>query len=172
MNFTTEIISYDKTSFLQAALLDYEIINITPLKDPVFVWLGHGNLSLAGFEVELKRHISRYVMHNHMTSGLFVCVSWISFVVPTEAIPGRMALLITLLLVLVNIFNSATDNQPHSDTITAASGTKYSFQIIGYSYENLILCNLIFSLDSFLHIPCFLGTCCLCSLTLRQVLVR
>ena len=168
MNFTTETISYDKTSFLQAALLDYEIGDLTPLKDPVFVWLGHGNLSLAGFEVKLKRHISRYVMHNHMTSGLFVCVSWISFVIPTEAIPGRMALLITLLLVLVNIFNSATDNQPHSDTITAASGNKYSFQI----NKAETFCNHIFSLDSFLHIPCFLGTCCLCNLTLCQVLVR
>jgi hypothetical protein len=33
-------------------------------------------------------------------SGLFVVVSWISFVVPPDVIPGRMALLITLFLVL------------------------------------------------------------------------
>ncbi len=32
--------------------------------------------------------------------GLFVVVSWISFVVPPDVIPGRMALLITLFLVL------------------------------------------------------------------------
>ena len=33
-------------------------------------------------------------------AGLFVVVSWISFVVPPDVIPGRMALLITLFLVL------------------------------------------------------------------------
>ena len=45
-------------------------------------------------------------------SGLFVVVSWISFVVPPDVIPGRMALLITLFLVLVNIFNNVTTNSP------------------------------------------------------------
>ena len=35
-------------------------------------------------------------------------VSWISFVVPPDVIPGRMALLITLFLVLTNIFNVIT----------------------------------------------------------------
>ena len=47
--------------------------------------------------------------------GLFVVVSWISFVVPPDVIPGRMALLITLFLVLVNIFNSVTTNTPKAE---------------------------------------------------------
>ena len=47
-----------------------------------------------------------------LPSGLFVVVSWISFVVPPDVIPGRMALLITLFLVLVNIFNNVTTNTP------------------------------------------------------------
>ena len=42
-------------------------------------------------------------------------VSWISFVVPPDVIPGRMALLITLFLVLVNIFNSVTTNTPKAE---------------------------------------------------------
>ena len=49
------------------------------------------------------------------SSGLFVVVSWISFVVPPDVIPGRMALLITLFLVLVNIFNSVTTNTPKAE---------------------------------------------------------
>jgi hypothetical protein len=44
-----------------------------------------------------------------------VVVSWISFVVPPDVIPGRMALLITLFLVLVNIFNSVTTNTPKAE---------------------------------------------------------
>ena len=42
-------------------------------------------------------------------------MSWISFVVPPDVIPGRMALLITLFLVLVNIFNSVTTNTPKAE---------------------------------------------------------
>ena len=42
-------------------------------------------------------------------------VSWISFVVPPDVIPGRMALLITLFLVLVNIFNTVTTNTPKAE---------------------------------------------------------
>ena len=45
-------------------------------------------------------------------AGLFVIVSWISFLIPMDVIPGRMALLVTLFLVLVNIFNTVTTNTP------------------------------------------------------------
>ncbi len=51
-------------------------------------------------------------MKVYLTTGLFVVVSWISFIVPPEVVPGRMALLVTLFLVLVNIFNSVTANAP------------------------------------------------------------
>jgi hypothetical protein len=47
-----------------------------------------------------------------MCSGMFVIVSWISFLIPMDVIPGRMALLVTLFLVLVNIFNTVTTNTP------------------------------------------------------------
>ena len=38
---------------------------------------------------------------------LFVGVSWVSFLIKPEVVPGRMALLVTIFLVLVNIFNTA-----------------------------------------------------------------
>ena len=52
-------------------------------------------------------------------SGLFVIVSWISFLIPMDVIPGRMALLVTLFLVLVNIFNTVTTNTPKAEGLTA-----------------------------------------------------
>ena len=51
--------------------------------------------------------------------GLFVIVSWISFLIPMDVIPGRMALLVTLFLVLVNIFNNVTTNTPKAEGLTA-----------------------------------------------------
>ena len=45
-----------------------------------------------------------------------------SFVIDPEIIPGRMALLVTLFLCLINIFNNMTSNSPHSESgFTAVS---------------------------------------------------
>ena len=44
-----------------------------------------------------KYHIfCRYLYIYYLPSGLFVVVSWTSFLIPPEIIPGRMALLVTL----------------------------------------------------------------------------
>ena len=56
-----------------------------------------------------------YLLLHCVVAGLFVVVSWISFVVPPDVIPGRMALLVTLFLVLVNIFNTVTSNTPKAE---------------------------------------------------------
>jgi hypothetical protein len=43
----------------------------------------------------------------------------VSFLVPPSIVPGRMALLVTLFLMLVNISTSATAQAPKSDQINA-----------------------------------------------------
>ena len=53
--------------------------------------------------------------------GLFVITSWASFLIPPEVVPGRMAMLITLFLVLINIFNSVTSVSPNVEGMTAIS---------------------------------------------------
>ena len=42
----------------------------------------------------------------YLPSFMFVVTSWVSFLIKPEVVPGRMALLVTLFLVLINIFNS------------------------------------------------------------------
>ena len=147
---------------------------------------------------KLERHFMSYIITYYLPSGLFVVVSWISFLIPPDIVPGklssicsvletydlppnphyllctheqhyapcisgmcavddifvrsliaipdkeiiyyfavcccvgiqirvdvvfsvsgRMALLITLFLVLVNIFNNVTTNSPKAETLTA-----------------------------------------------------
>ena len=65
--------------------------------------------------------IQKYIPTNiqFLSSGLFVIVSWISFLIPMDVIPGRMGLLVTLFLVLVNIFNTVTTNTPKAEGLTA-----------------------------------------------------
>ena len=60
-------------------------------------------------------YLDQHTPHHQLVAGLFVVVSWISFVVPPDVIPGRMSLLITLFLVLVNIFNTVTTNTPKAE---------------------------------------------------------
>jgi len=118
MLFDVSTLGYIQNS--QSLTLDYDIV-ITSLsrKDKVFNGGALGNFSLAGFEMSLERHFMSYIITYYLPSGLFVVVSWISFLIPPDIVPGRMALLITLFLVLVNIFNNVTTNSPKAETLTA-----------------------------------------------------
>ena len=119
MVFETESAGYMDPSGNSIAL-DYDIkINRLSPDDSVFLGGSLGNFSLAGFEMVLSRYVSTYIITYYLPSGLFVIVSWISFLIPMEVIPGRMALLVTLFLVLVNIFNTVTTNTPKAEGLTA-----------------------------------------------------
>lgn len=120
MRFITEVAGYSPSKGGNSIALDYAI-NIMPLKrsDSVFLGGSLGNFSLAGFEMVLHRYVSTYIITYYLPSGLFVIVSWISFLIPMDVIPGRMALLVTLFLVLVNIFNTVTTNTPKAEGLTA-----------------------------------------------------
>lgn len=101
------------------SILDYEI-EINDLRPDQTHYLALGmNYSVAGFEMILHRKISFYVVTYYLPSGLFVVVSWISFLVNPEVIPGRMTLLVTIFLVLINIFNTIQTNSPKAEGLTA-----------------------------------------------------
>ena len=75
----------------------------------------HGELKNICADKHADKNSPRYPL----ISGLFVMTSWVSFVIPMDVIPGRMALLVTIFLVLVNIFNSVTTNTPKAEGLTA-----------------------------------------------------
>ncbi|XP_040566993.1 glycine receptor subunit alpha-2 [Lepeophtheirus salmonis] len=120
MRFMTENAGYQSPKTANSIALDYDIqIKMLSKEDQVFLGGGLGNFSLAGFELVLHRYVSTYIITYYLPSGLFVIVSWISFLIPMDVIPGRMALLVTLFLVLVNIFNTVTTNTPKAEGLTA-----------------------------------------------------
>lgn len=115
---SNKVQGYVKTT--HSVVLDYAVdVHVLSEQDLQLSYGELGNFSVAGFEMKLSRHISHYLITYYLPSGLFVVVSWISFVVPPEVIPGRMALLVTLFLVLVNIFNTVTTNTPKAEGLTA-----------------------------------------------------
>ena len=74
---------------------------------------------MTGFKLTLRRKMGFYIITYYFPTGMFVIVSWISFLVPPESVPGRMTILVTVFLCLVNIFNSITNKIPKADGLTA-----------------------------------------------------
>ena len=141
MIFDTKSLSYNPEA--GNTILDYQV-TISPLKeeDTFLAYGDAGNYSLTGFEMKLVRNSAkykeipsfkpyfenfiffssfRYLYIYYLPSGLFVIVSWSSFLIPPEVVPGRMALLVTLFLVLINIFNTITNLSPNVEGMTAIS---------------------------------------------------
>ena len=62
--------------------------------------------STVGFVIHLKRRPDMYVYKYYMPSFGIVCVSWVNFLIPPDAVPGRVGLLVTLFLVLATLFGN------------------------------------------------------------------
>ena len=71
--------------------------------------------SVVGFTMVLERHYGKYILEYYLPSTILVMASWASFLIPVHIVPGRMALLITLLLVLINQFSTIIKVVPPSD---------------------------------------------------------
>ena len=71
------------------SILDYSVeINKLPESKQNYVAIT-GNYSVAGFELILRRKVSHYIITCYLPSGMFVIISWISFLIPPDIVPGR-----------------------------------------------------------------------------------
>ena len=57
-----------------------------------------------GFNITLKREVQPYLYQYYFPSIAIVAVSFVSFIIPLSAIPGRIVLVVTQFLTLTNIF--------------------------------------------------------------------
>ena len=95
-------------------------IDILPLgEEHKVVSLPSGKYAACGFSVKLDRMRMQNIIQVYLPSTMFVMVSWVSFLIKPEVVPGRMALLITLFLVLTNIFNGVKASAPVSKRLNA-----------------------------------------------------
>lgn len=65
-----------------------------------------GEHSAARLKITLSRELRGYLLESYLPSSLFVIISWGSFCVIPEIVPGRMVLLVTTLLSLVTMFDT------------------------------------------------------------------
>ena len=73
--------------------------------------------SVSGFSVRITRKPTDFIMFYFTPCFLMVLASWISFVVNYEAVPGRLGLLLTLLLMIINMNNTISESIPKSEKI-------------------------------------------------------
>ena len=64
------------------------------------------NLKEVGFNLTMKRVQQPYLLKYYLPCIAIVTVTQISFYIPPDAIPGRVALLVTQFLTLTNLFIS------------------------------------------------------------------
>ena len=55
--------------------------------------------------ISLSRTQKQTFFQVYLPSMIFIAVSWVSFMIKLDIVPGRTALLVTMLLVLINVFN-------------------------------------------------------------------
>ena len=117
MRFGDTTFNYDSSS--RNTILDYKVSVTSMSEEDRIINYSGANYSVTGLEMRLVRNSQKYLYIYYLPSGLFVMVSWVSFLIPPEVVPGRMAMLITLFLVLINIFNTVTSNSPNVEGMTA-----------------------------------------------------
>ena len=74
-------------------------------------------VSFGGFQIHLSRISTPYIFNYYLPSGLFVSASWMSYAISVTAVPGRVTLIMTTFLSLVNIANSAFATSPQNQGI-------------------------------------------------------
>ncbi len=66
----------------------YQQVKVTPLdwNERYYLPQETGNYSVAGFKLNMERKMTHYVITYYLPSGLFVVVSWASFLIPSDDI--------------------------------------------------------------------------------------
>ena len=54
----------------------------------------------------LERRRADHILQTFQPIGCVVCLSWISFLIPPYIVPGRMVLLVTLILVIFSSYQT------------------------------------------------------------------
>ncbi|KAL1376027.1 hypothetical protein pipiens_017131 [Culex pipiens pipiens] len=88
------------------------VVSFYTEQEPQTIHYGDDNHSSARLEITLSREVKSYLLENYLPSTLFVSMSWGSFVVVPEIVPGRMVLLVTTLLSLITMFDTVRNNSP------------------------------------------------------------
>ena len=90
---------------------EYEV-KISPHKGSYYSLGSSINYSVMGYKIHLRRWLGPHLWNVYLPTGTLVLISFISFSIPVEQVPGRMALIVTIFLMLVNIRSAVGNKGP------------------------------------------------------------
>ena len=73
--------------------------------------------STSGFTIILERSPARFFVNIYLPTFLLTIASFIGFLIPVDMVPGRMALLVTIFLMLVNVSSTEQNRGPVVRTV-------------------------------------------------------
>lgn len=114
-----------KQRFLQ---YDFQVVGIPENERLAYYRQGEPDeeiYSVFGIKVRMQRVFQPYLLRSYLPSAIFVVVSWVSFMIDPAVVPGRMALLVTLLLMLINISNTLSQSSPMAKNLTAIEVSQF-----------------------------------------------
>ncbi|XP_035706312.1 gamma-aminobutyric acid receptor subunit rho-2 isoform X2 [Folsomia candida] len=121
--YSSQIMALDWREGKGALLVDFlELPNFDVALDTTqnfMVNTSSGSYSGIRFTILLRRKLSYHLIQTYLPSTLFIIVSWLSFLVPPESVPGRMALCMTTLLTLTAMFSAVRQNTPNVSYVKA-----------------------------------------------------
>ena len=85
---------------------------VQPLVKNVYMTETNETFSLTGFELVMKRSLTPFIINVYIPTYLLTTASFIGFLIPVEVVPGRMALLVTIFLMLVNMSSAEHNRGP------------------------------------------------------------
>ena len=91
-----------------------------------------------GFNITLKRILSPYIYQYFLPSIACVLTTQVSFMIPLESIPGRVSLIVTVLLALINILIDLFSNNPSGKTVNALG----MYLLVSLFFELIVLLEL------------------------------
>ena len=102
--------------------------------------------SICGVNILLNRTKMQILFQVYLTSTLLAIISWVSFIIKPDVVPGRMGLLVTIFLVLINIFISVNSSAPVSTSLNAVD--LYLVICIGQVFFALIEYAIVLFMES------------------------
>ena len=117
LDFTSRLFSKKDGKFKQREL-QYYLFHPHEVSDEKNVTIGDFSVPMFAWKIRMKRILLPFIVKSFVPTILLVVVSWTSFIIDPECVPGRAGVLVTLLLVLSTVSLHELDESPSEQGIT------------------------------------------------------
>ena len=117
LDFTSRLFSKNDDNFSQREL-QYHLFHPHEVSEENNVTIGDFTVPMFAWKIRMKRLLLPFVVKSFAPTILLVVVSWTSFIIDPECVPGRAGVLVTLLLVLSTVSLHELDESPSEQGIT------------------------------------------------------